>query len=78
MLCYALRDMLKLKYGELEQALYFTSLEDAENFSSTFARSTLMSLYGAADGLRGKLAVNVSVDAFSVRCADALTDAAQK
>jgi DNA polymerase-3 subunit delta' len=78
MFCYALRDMLKLKYGELGQSLYFTSSEEAENFSAGFARSTLMTLYTVANELCGKLTVNVNVDAFCVRFADALTDAARK
>lgn len=74
----AMRDMLKLKYGELSDTLFFTSLTEAEEASASYARSTLMNVYTESEALRAKLSVNVNVDAFSVRCADALIDAARK
>ena len=78
MLSFAMRDLLKIKYGELSNSLYFVSNDDAENISAAFARSTLMSLYDASEILRQKLAVNVNVDAYCVHCADVLSDTARK
>lgn len=77
-LAHAMRDMLKLKYGNLEYPQFFVSEEEAEEYSATFARSTLMSIYSECEVLLGKLNINVNVDAFCVRCADILTDASQK
>ena len=74
----AMRDMLKLKYGTLSDTLFFASLAQAEEASASYARSTLMNVYNESETLRAKLSVNVNVDAFSVRCADALIDAARK
>lgn len=78
MLSCAMRDMLKLKYGELNDTLYFVSYDEAENLSACFARSTLMNLYTLSESLRQKLAVNVNIDAYCVRCADVLSDGARK
>ena len=74
----AMRDMLKLKYGELENALFFTSVSEAEEQAAEFARSTLMNVYEESERLRAILTVNVNTDAFSVRIADVLSDAAKK
>ncbi len=78
MLSFAMRDMLKAKYGELSSTLYFTSIENAEELSAELARATLMNLYTASEMLRDKLSVNVNIDAFCVYCADVLSDAARK
>ncbi len=78
MLSCAMRDMLKLKYGELSYTLYFVSYDKAENLSADFARAALMNIYSASESLRQKLAVNVNIDAYCVRCADVLSDAARK
>jgi DNA polymerase-3 subunit delta' len=73
----AMRDMLKVKYGSLADTLYFPSVPQAEELSSEFARSTLMNIYTETESLRGKLGVNLNVDAFCVQCADILSDAAR-
>jgi hypothetical protein len=77
-LAHSIRDMLKLKYGKLEYPQFFINEEEAEEYSATFARSTLMSIYTECELLLTKLNINVNVDAFCARCADALTDASQK
>lgn len=74
----AVRDMLKLKYGTVTETLFFKSTEDAEEASAAFARSTLMTVYTESESLRARLGVNVNIEAFSVRCADVLSDAARK
>ena len=74
----AMRDMLKLKYGSLADTAFFASVEAAEEQAASFARSTLMAVYTCSEELREKLSVNVNADAFSVRCADVLSEAARK
>ncbi len=74
----AMRDMLKIKYGEPDNFLYFVSCEEAENLSAAFTRLTLMNLYTASEQLRDKLSVNVNIDAYRVLCADVLSDTARK
>ncbi len=74
----AMRDMLKLKYGTLQLPMFFTSLTDAEEKCAAFTRGALMSIYTESEALRSRLAINVGIDAFCVRCADALTQAATK
>lgn len=75
-LSLSMRDMLKIKYGELRSPLFFTDAEEAENLSASFARSTLINIYDTSESLRFQLSLNVNVDAFSLRTADALSDAA--
>lgn len=75
---YAMRDMLKSKYGTAKHLLYFSSQTDAENFAAEFARSTLMNLYSAIEQQRASLSVNVNAEAFSVRVADILCETMRK
>lgn len=75
---FAIRDMLKTKYGTPRTLLYFTSLAENEDASAEFARLTLINLYTEIESLRAKLAVNVNAEAFSVRIADALSEALGK
>ncbi len=78
MLSNALRDMLKIKYGELKNSLFFVSYEETENYSIEFPRSTLMKLYDTSEALRERLSVNVNIDAYCVYCADMLSSTVRK
>lgn len=72
---YAIRDMLKCKYGELSEQLFFFKTEEAEDASAEFAKSTLIELYNTTDKLRAELTVNVNARLFAVKTADAITAA---
>ena len=72
----AVRDMLSVKYGVQGEPLYFLDSERAEDIASSFPRLTLMNLYGTAEKLMETFSdVNVNVQLFALKSADALTDA---
>ena len=72
----AIRDMLSVKYGTNSEPLYFSSIERAEESASSFARQTLISLYDSAKELVETVSeLNVNVQLFALKTADALTDA---
>lgn len=77
-LAFAIRDMLKTKYGTPRTLLYFTSVTENEETSAEFARITLINLYSAIEELRATLTVNVNAEAFAVRIADVLCEALAK
>ena len=75
-LSYATRDMLSVKYGVQCEMLYFSSGEAAEEHAASFARLTLMNLYHTAEKLTETLSeLNVNIQLFALKSADALTDA---
>ncbi len=75
-LCSALRDMLTVKYGIKTEPIYFSSIQKAEDFSASFAKSTIMNLYHVAEELMQTFnETNVNVQLFAVKSSDALTDA---
>ena len=71
-----IRDMLSVKYGAESEQTYFSSAEKAEECASSFARLTLINLYHTAKELMETVSeVNVNVQLFALKIADALTDA---
>lgn len=72
----AFRDMLTVKKCEDARLLFYLSREQADEDSYGFASETLMKLYNVADTMAEELTYNPNMNAFSVRCACALTEAA--
>ena len=75
-LSYAARDMLSVKYRVQCEPLYFSNTEAAEEWAASFAKLTLMNLYHTAESLSETLdELNVNIQLFALKSADALTDA---